>query len=81
VNRQQRRAAGWRGRIVEGEPVRRIVDHCRRIGCICVPDVRFAGPIRYGEVSHISVAHDDGCPLADCGTSVQIIDPPEELAS
>ena len=81
MNRRERRAAGWRGRIVEGEPVRRIVDHCRRLGCVCIPDVRFAGPLRYGEISHIIVRHDNDCPLADAGISVQAINPPAEAAS
>jgi hypothetical protein len=66
VNRRDRRAAGIRGKVIDLEPVRLVVDHLRAIGCVCdPPHVYFdSGPMRWGEVGSISVAHDDWCPLA-----------------
>jgi hypothetical protein len=64
--------------MVGGEPVRRIVEHCRRLGCTCdPPDVRFmaGSPPRYGEVSEISVAHEDGCPLLGAESAIITLEP------
>lgn len=80
MNRRDRRAAGIRGRIVEGEPVARVVSHARLLGCTCdPPDVRFTGPQRYGEISHVAIAHEDVCPIVSRGyrVSAMVISNPE----
>jgi hypothetical protein len=67
MNRRERRAAGNRGRVIDAEPVKLVVDHARLLGCTCVPDVQFSGPVHYGEISPISLRHESWCPLISGG--------------
>ncbi len=80
MNRRDRRANGHRGSIVEREPVALIVDHARLLGCTCIPDVHFhTGPMKYGELGSISLAHDADCELITNGnqTSALVVMPPD----
>lgn len=38
---------------------------CIVLGCTCRPDL---GRLRHGEITSLSVAHDDDCPAADAGS-------------
>ncbi len=90
MSRAERRARGQRGRLVEGEPVALVVDALRAQGCVCEPPGIYfdTGPMRFGEIGHISVAHDDHCPLAPhrngrgrTPTSALVVLPPDEAST
>lgn len=75
MNRRDRRARGERGKVVEVEPVSFAVDFARMRGCTCdPPGLDFSGPIRYGELAYVQVAHDAGCPLMANGTQATMIE-------
>jgi hypothetical protein len=56
----------------DGNPIAAVVAAARLRGCTCdPPDVVFERPPAWGEIAHVQVGHDDGCP---------ILDEPEEAA-
>lgn len=46
------------------EAVALLLDHARSVGCTCNPNVFLPSLPRRGELTQITIAHDDGCPLA-----------------